>query len=141
MVKLTVLSFYSQGGGKVAAHSWQSDTRSIGAVSYLAIQVYEYAHHRTFRAVHQRNAALQVFTFGHLPSDHFLRLLPGQPQLAPDGRTLTVDEEAIRVFTELRGKEKQVHLAVKALAGARRNARKKMRAAGAEDAESDSGRD
>ena len=79
---------------------------------------YEYAHYHMFRAVHQRNATLQVFTFGHLHSNHFLCLLPGQLQLAPNGRTLNVDEEAIRVFTELRGKEKQLHLAVKALAGA-----------------------
>jgi hypothetical protein len=138
---MTVLSFYSQGGGKDAAHSWQSDTRSIGAVSYLDIQAYEYAHHWTFRAVHQRNAALQVFTFAHLPADHFLRLLPGQPQLALDGRTLNVDEEAIRVFTELRSKERQVHLAVQALAAARKKARKKIHGAGVEDAESDSGGD
>ena len=47
--------------------------------------------------------------------DHFLYLLPGQPQLAPDGRTLNVDEEVICVFTELsnKDKEKQVHLSIR----------------------------
>jgi hypothetical protein len=138
---VTVLSIYSQGGGKVATHSWQSDTRSIGAVSYLVMQLYEYAHHRTFRAVHQRNATLQVFVFAHLPADHYLRLLPGKPQLAPDGRTLNIDEDAIRVFTELRAKERQVLLAVQALRAARKRARKQTRARGADIVGDGSGSD
>ena len=94
-----------------------------------------------FRAAHQQNATLQVFTFVHLPANHFLCLLPGQLQLAPDDCTLNVDEEAIHVFTKLRSKERQVHLAVQALAAARKKARKKICRASVEDAESDSGRD
>ena len=59
--------------------------------------------------------------------DHFLCLLLGQPQFAPDGHTLNVNKKVICVFTELsnKEKEKQVHLAVKALTGAVRNMRKR----------------
>jgi hypothetical protein len=42
---LVVLAFYAQGGGKAGAHKWQSDTQTIGTISYLVTQVYENAHH------------------------------------------------------------------------------------------------
>jgi hypothetical protein len=62
-----------------------------------------------------------VFTFGHLPADHFLHLLPDTPQLTPDNRTLNVEKGTFCIFTELRGKERQLHLAVQALVAVRRN--------------------
>jgi len=79
-----------------------------------------------------------VFTFGHLPANHFLHLLPDTPQLAPDNRTLNVDEGTFHIFTEIRGKERQLHLAVHALVAARRKARKKRPTTDIEGAESDS---
>jgi hypothetical protein len=52
--------------------------------------------------------------------------------------TLNVDEGTFRIFTELRGKERQLHLAVQALVAARRKARKKGRTIDIEGAGSDS---
>jgi hypothetical protein len=116
-----VLAIYSQGGGKKGgAHAWQSDSTNIGAISYLPIQAFEFAYHRTFRAVHQRNAILQSVTYALLPSDRFLHLLTKSPTLAQDRRTLNLDESQMQVFRELQGKIKDILLAIKALATARR---------------------
>src|SRR5258705_13866905 len=93
-----VLVMYSQGSGKGGCHVWQHDTQNIGAVSNLVMQVYEYAHHRTFRGVHTRNASLQVFTYALLPLHGFLCILPGIPSLTADGHTLSLDEDAFQIF-------------------------------------------
>jgi hypothetical protein len=121
-----VLDFYSQGGGKSGAHAWQSKTHSIGAVSYLTLQVYELAHHTAFRAVHMRRAALQVFSYVHLSSDAFLCIIPGAPRLSPDGRSLVLDEAAFQIFNNIRGKLSNALAAVKALGAARRKGRAKV---------------
>lgn len=96
----------------------------IGAVSYLAMQLYEYGHHRLFRAVHTCNAALQVITFAHVPSDLFLCLLPGAPSITPNGLSLSLAEDAFIQYTDLASQTKQIGLAVKALQTARRKGEK-----------------
>ena len=69
--------------------------------------------------------SVHEFTFGHLPANHFLHLLPDTLQLTPYNHTLNVDEGTFCIFAELRGKERQLHLAVQALVAARRKVRKK----------------
>ena len=115
-----VLAIYSQTGGKNGMHAWQSDSTSIGAVSYLAMQTYEYAYHRNFRGVHQSNAVLQVFSFALVPSDCFLRRLNGACHLSLDGRTLTLQDTDTQLFHQLNVKLQDILKAIKALASARR---------------------
>ncbi|KAI0309338.1 hypothetical protein OF83DRAFT_1179744 [Amylostereum chailletii] len=55
-----VLFVYSQGGGKNATHAWRPEVLSIGAVSYIAMQVYEHSYGLTFRAVHGRMLSLGI---------------------------------------------------------------------------------
>ena len=124
------MAMYSQSRGKGSTHAWLSDSTSIGAISYLVVQIYEYAYHRNFRTVHQRNATLHVGTYALLPSDRFLRILTATPTLSQDGRTLTVEETQIQVFNELRGKLQDVLKAVKAIVAARKKGRGKSGAAG-----------
>ena len=99
---------------------WNERESSIGAISYLIVQTYEYTYHRNFRTVHQRNATLHVGTYALLPSDRFLRILTATPTLSQDGRTLTVEDTQIQVFNELRGKLQDVLKAVKAIVAARK---------------------
>ena len=73
------MTMYSQSGGKGNTHAWLSDSTNIGAISYLVVQTYEYAYHRNFRTVHQRNAVLHVPIYALLPSDRFLRILTAAP--------------------------------------------------------------
>src|ERR1700720_92880 len=124
------MAMYSQSGGKGSTHAWLSDSTNIGAISYLVVQTYEYAYHRNFRTVHQRNATLHVGTYALLPSDRFLRILTATPTLSQDGRTLTVEDTQIQVFNELRGKLQDVLKAVKAIVAARKKGRGKSGAAG-----------
>ncbi|KAH7920497.1 hypothetical protein BV22DRAFT_1073830 [Leucogyrophana mollusca] len=118
--RLSVLAIYSQGGGKSAPHSWQHEVKSIGAVSYLAMQVYEYAFLQQFRAVHHEVAKLQAFTFTHLPSDQFLWRLHGSVSLTPDGRMLDIGEAAFDVYSQLRNRLPALLTAAKSLSGAQR---------------------
>ena len=120
---------YSQSEGKTSAHSWLSDSTNIGAISYLVVQTYEYAYHRIFRTVHQRNAVLHVGTFALLPSDRFLRTLTVTPTFSQDGRTLTLNETQIQVFNQLQGKLQDIVKAVKAIVAARKKGRGKSRMA------------
>jgi hypothetical protein len=114
---------YSQSGGKGSAHAWLSDSTNIGAISYLVVQTYEYAYHRNFRTVHQRNAALHVGTYVLLPSDRFLRTLTATPTLSQDGRTLTLDDTQLQIFNDLQGKLQEISRAVKAIVAARKKGR------------------
>ncbi|KAH7912049.1 hypothetical protein BJ138DRAFT_1005353, partial [Hygrophoropsis aurantiaca] len=119
-----VLAIYSQGGGKFGAHSWQPSVKSIGSVSYIAMQIYEYAILQQFRAIHQGTASLQAVTFAHVPSDHFLRRLSGRITLSTDGRSLELEMNLFSVFAELLGKLPAILAAVKSLNVARKQGKK-----------------
>ena len=98
---LPVIKFYSRSGGKTGAHAWLPETRNIGAISYIALQVYEHYFNRRFRAVHHDLAALQTFRFLHLSSDCFLLVIPSTSVIVnPDGRTLELDEMAFQYFRQ-----------------------------------------
>ena len=112
----------------------QQRRSSFLAVLYLVMQLYKYAHHWTFRQMKCHPTSVHI---RHLPADHFLHLLPNTPHLTPNNHTLNVDEGTFRIFTKLRGKKRQLHLAVQALVAARK-ARKKSHTTDIEAAESDS---
>ena len=77
----------------------QGSTTSVGAILYVAMQVYESAHLRKFCAVHHDFAQLRTDRFLHVPSDYLLlRFASGQCTLSADGRTLELDVEAHAVF-------------------------------------------
>jgi hypothetical protein len=135
IVFVTVLALYSQSGGKGATHSWQSHSEKLGAISYMAVQVYEPLHRHTFRAILQRAVALQTSTFAHISSDLFLRLLPGMVLLSPDKRSLEVDTSGYAAFTELEKHSQKILLATKALATARKRGNRKVKEGGPEDVE------
>ena len=104
----------------MAQTTQNSDTIEI---SDLVVQTYEYAYHRNFRTVHQRNAALHTGTYALLPSDLFLRTLDATPSLSQDSRTLTLDDKHLQIFNELRVNLQDILMAVKAIVAARRRGR------------------
>jgi hypothetical protein len=95
----------------------------LDAISYLVVQTYEYAYHRNFRTVHQRNTVLHVGTYVLLPSDRFLRTLTATPTLSQDGQTLTLDDTQLQIFNDLQGKLQEISRAVKAIVAARKKGR------------------
>ncbi|THG93067.1 hypothetical protein EW026_g8061 [Hermanssonia centrifuga] len=96
-----VLTLYCRGGGKAGVHAWHENAKSIGLVSYIVMQVYELAFSKKFRAVHRHIAALQTSLFLHVPSNHFLRMLPSAQNLSIDGHSLELDDESYAVFRDL----------------------------------------
>ena len=68
------------------------------AVSYLAMQTYEYVYYCNFCGVHQSNAVLQVFSFALAP---FLRQLNGVCNLSLNSCTLTLQDTNTQMFHQL----------------------------------------
>lgn len=75
-----VLTLYARGGGKVAKHGWVAEAVSIGAVSYIPIQVWQQVpQRRHFCPVwHEKTQHLALPRFNHLPSSRFLLHIPPQ---------------------------------------------------------------
>ena len=105
----------SPSGGVRSRHSWQPESRSIGAVSYIPVQLFEYSHHRNWKSRHTRNAALDTVTFARLSSHSLLCLVKDEPQLSIDGRTLTLQPSSHETFLRLTNKLQQVQQAVHVL--------------------------
>ena len=123
-----VLAFYSQGGGKSGAHSWQGATRNLGVISYISAQLYEQSFNSLFRAVHKERAHLQAFSFDHFTSDSFLRLLPGSANMSPDCRTFQLDEVAYAAYAQLFPHLSKLVLVLRELQRKRKNANAKSKA-------------
>ncbi|KAJ3554974.1 hypothetical protein NM688_g2825 [Phlebia brevispora] len=120
-----VITLYCRSGGKGVTHSWQAEAASIGAVSYVVLQLYEAVLANRFRAIHRHVLGLQTFTFAHVPSDHFLRTLPGSQSLSADRRTLQLDHIASNIFQTLDTPQSKsaIRKAVEALDKARRRSK------------------
>lgn len=72
----------------MAKHGWVSETSSIGAVSYIPVQVWQQVpRQRQFRAVWYKDTVhLALPRFNHLPASKFLHLVPPQAiQILPNG--------------------------------------------------------
>ncbi|EIN13183.1 hypothetical protein PUNSTDRAFT_21766, partial [Punctularia strigosozonata HHB-11173 SS5] len=67
-----VLFIYSKSAGKNAKHASVPDTPNIGAVSNLAVQLYEHHFGNQFRAIHRSLADIQTPKFALIPPITFL---------------------------------------------------------------------
>ncbi|KAI0318142.1 hypothetical protein OF83DRAFT_1083107 [Amylostereum chailletii] len=119
-----VLSAYSQGGGKSATHAWWRESRNIGSLSYISLQLFEHSYRLTFRGVHGKKAALQVMTFVHTDSDSFLWALPRDPTTRADQHNIELDAESFAIFTKLQLHASALNLAVAELGHLRRGRKK-----------------
>ena len=97
----TVISLYSQGGGKSGAHSWQKSLLNISAISYIFLQMYELSHAILFWAIHGHVASMQAYTFTHLHSDYFLCILPDNPSISQDRWHLHLDKASLQLYSHL----------------------------------------
>ncbi|GLB37771.1 hypothetical protein LshimejAT787_0408220 [Lyophyllum shimeji] len=100
-----VIVVYSKTGGKNGKHASVTDSSMISAVSYVGLQVFEFAYAREFRAIPEMTASLQTKQFVLLPSICFLYLLGSKISLTAMGLELDADDMAR--FRELeKGAEK-----------------------------------
>ncbi len=105
-----VEALYAKSGGKNAKHGSVETSDSIGALSHIAVQVYEYMYGRKFRAIPQATSALQLGQFWMLPPLSFLCLLINTPERSTYGLTLSEKDEAI--FRELHNSAKTIKTAM-----------------------------
>ena len=84
------------------------------AVSYIAVQVFEYQLGTQFRALPHAQA-LPVLRFDHLPPSAFLCALKHAPEVTPFG--LKISLEDWELFKVIKDKSVTVLKAMKALAG------------------------
>ncbi|THG93503.1 hypothetical protein EW026_g7748 [Hermanssonia centrifuga] len=105
-----VEALYAKSGGKNAKHGSVETSDSIGALSHIAVQVYEYMYGRKFRAIPQATSALQLGQFWMLPPLSFLCLLVNTPERSTYGLTLSEKDEAI--FRELHNSAKTIKTAM-----------------------------
>ncbi|KAL7280261.1 hypothetical protein ACG7TL_005174 [Trametes sanguinea] len=119
-----VVCVYSQNAAKGSPHAWREGVDSIGLASYIVVQAYEQSPGMNrFRAVHERVVSLQTASFLHVPSDHFLRTLPGvDPSFSFDRKAVRLNSQAYEVFCRLNDDAVRgpLQTAVKALDAARK---------------------
>jgi len=67
---------YEKNGGKRARHAWTDSAKSIGALSYIAVQCFEQIPSRQRRFLAMECAATHTTLFALLPSSMFLCVVP-----------------------------------------------------------------
>lgn len=104
---LTAIALYSKSGGKNGKHCAVTDSTNISAISYVALQVYEYAHGAHFRPFTDATALFQTKQFILLPSTAFLYALRTAPRVSSTG--IDLNSSDLKMFHRLqagRGKFK-----------------------------------
>jgi hypothetical protein len=96
-----VIAFYSKTGGKHGKHGSITESTSISAVSYIAVQLFEFMHGRQFRHIPEMTSRLQTKQFAILPSMPFLCLLSVSLKVHPKSGTLELTQEDIDRFKAL----------------------------------------
>ncbi|CDO78140.1 hypothetical protein BN946_scf184719.g2 [Trametes cinnabarina] len=94
-----VLAIYVKSGGKQARHCSVEQCSTLGAVSYISVQVYEHVHGPQFRDNPQATSLFRTKRFLHLPSISFLWTLTSQPTC--QGGMLLLGDTDYRPFTSL----------------------------------------
>ena len=105
---------YSKTGGKNGKHSAITESSSIAAVSYLAVQLFQYRIARQFRSVPDATAIFQTKQFLLLSSLQFLCLIDTKitdAQLAASFIELTPDD--VDRYRALRNGEKELTAVIK----------------------------
>ncbi|PSR74626.1 hypothetical protein PHLCEN_2v9692 [Hermanssonia centrifuga] len=105
-----VEALYVKSGGKNAKHGSVDESHSVGALSHVAVQVYEYTYARKFRAIPHATSALQTSQYWLLPPLSFLCLLMNPPQQTLHG--LTVSEKDEGIFKEFLNATKKIKAAM-----------------------------
>ncbi|KAK6992640.1 hypothetical protein R3P38DRAFT_3430332 [Favolaschia claudopus] len=120
-----VVTMYSKNGGKAGAHSWVPTCESIGALSYILVQLYQHSYRRQFKFQDRNYRELGTLRFTHLPSNSFLFLLPqgdlkNAEPIAEFRDHLEIGRKAYAVFEELDAERELLAKAVASLNTVRR---------------------
>ena len=113
---------YERGGGKTAKHSWVSEADTIGSLSYLPIQVWQYHRQRNFCVACGATMKLNLPRFSHLPAAAFLHYIPSSSiRTVNNGEFLELDGLFFQqVYTRLQTQKPLIVAAVGKLLARRR---------------------
>ncbi|EMD34392.1 hypothetical protein CERSUDRAFT_97652 [Gelatoporia subvermispora B] len=99
-----VLALYVKTNGKHGKHASVDDTQTIGAVSYLAVQVFEqFSTLNQFGAMTRATAKFQTFQYALIPSTAFLAVLTGAPKVQVS--SITLEDTDWCLYKSLRDQE------------------------------------
>jgi hypothetical protein len=98
---LLVIIFYSKTGGKNGKHCSITESSNISAISYIAVQLFEFMHGRQFRQTPEATARLQTRQFALLASISFLSILSSRPKIHSMTGTLELTVEDTELFNTL----------------------------------------
>jgi hypothetical protein len=96
-----VIAFYSKTGGKHGKHGSITEASNISAISYVAVQLFEFMHGRQFRHTPESTSRLQTRQFALLPAMMFLTLLSSSPKVNAQSGTLELTLEDSNRFKTL----------------------------------------
>ncbi|KAJ7491418.1 hypothetical protein B0H11DRAFT_1859387 [Mycena galericulata] len=101
IVLVRVVTMYYKNGGKAGAHSWTATCESIGALSFVVVQVYEHEFRRHFKIIPHSTALLGTVRFEHLPANSFLALLLQDNTIKAIHNHIEIGVHAHKIFEEL----------------------------------------
>lgn len=98
-----VITMYARGGGKRAQNAWVQEGTSIGAFSYICVQLFEKSlENGVFDPITASTAAFNTVLLGRLSSREFLCLLHRSPEvLDQTSGTLRIQPADIPIWNSL----------------------------------------
>lgn len=70
------MTLYERGNGKTARHGLVESASSIGLLSYIPVQLWQYHRLRKFKAHFGDTGRLNVCRYAHLSAAQFLYMIP-----------------------------------------------------------------
>ncbi|KAF5331103.1 hypothetical protein D9619_006031 [Psilocybe cf. subviscida] len=114
-----VLTLYERSNGKTARHNHVESSASIGAVSYIPAQLWQFHRMQRFRSVFGKTGRMNLPLYGHVPAASFLYLLPDSSiRVIGDGPTAQLDLEKTMfddVWSKLSARKEQLHIGIEKL--------------------------
>ncbi|KAJ6595387.1 hypothetical protein B0H10DRAFT_2329151 [Mycena sp. CBHHK59/15] len=121
IVLARVKTMYAKNGGKAGAHAWTPKCESIGALSYLVVQVYQHSYRRQFKMIHRSDVFLGTLRYAHLPSNSFLALVGLADDTVKTFRDhVEIDGRSHKIFEDLMAERELLAKAVASLNTMRR---------------------
>ncbi|KAL5521769.1 MARS2_1 [Sanghuangporus sanghuang] len=93
-----VISMYTKGAGQNGKHCYLPNASSIGQLSYISLQTFEYTSNHFFRVIHSSRAHLRVRSFAHVPPHEFLFALPDIPNVKHNGNAIELSEASFQLW-------------------------------------------
>ncbi|KAJ3538768.1 hypothetical protein NM688_g6473 [Phlebia brevispora] len=94
-----VKALYTKAGGKAGRHADISDASTVGAISYVCVQVLEHRYLRQFGSIPKMMTQFWTKRYAHLSSNEFLCLLSTTPQ--PSNEGFSIGAADMEIFRQL----------------------------------------